>query len=132
MQRVVLVWGSLLLCSSLLLGLAQNVYWTYAAAGVLGVGLGGNLVLQLQIWPEYFGRTAIGAIIGTAQLPQGISSAVVPLLLAALLDRTRSYSALYLYLSVAGLVAIGLGLHAKVGKPDRLTRSAGGPPANVP
>jgi MFS family permease len=112
-----MLWGSILLCSSLLLAVAEGEVWAFIAAGVLGLGLGGNLVLQLQIWPEYFGRRAIGAIIGTAQLLQGVTSAIVPLLLAALLDRTGSYTALYLI--VAGLVMVGLALHATVGRPRR-------------
>jgi len=112
---VVVLWGCLLLCASLLLALAEGEIWAFVAAGVLGLGLGGNLVLQLQIWPEYFGRKAIGSIIGTGQILQGLSTAVVPLLLAALLDRTGSYTALYLI--VAGLVSVGLTLHLIVGKP---------------
>lgn len=116
------VWGSILLCSSLLLALGQGELWAYIAAGVLGLGLGGNLLLLLQVWPEYFGRTAIGTIIGTAQLLQGTTSAIVPLLLAALLDNTGSYQTLYLI--VAGLVLAGLSLHLMVGKPRRPERAA--------
>lgn len=112
-----LLWGSLLLCSSVLLALAEGEVWAFIAAGVLGLGLGGNLVLQLQIWPEYFGRTAVGTIVGTGHLLQGLTSAIVPLLLAALLDHTGSYTALYLI--VSGLVLLGLALHAIVGKPRR-------------
>ena len=111
------LWGSLLLTSSLLLAFARGEVWAYIAAGVLGLGLGGNLVLQLQVWPEYFGRLAIGTIIGTAQLVQGVTSASVPLLLAALLDQTGSYTLVYLI--VAGLVMAGLLLHLVVGKPRR-------------
>jgi MFS transporter, OFA family, oxalate/formate antiporter len=117
-----ILWGSILLCSSLLLALAQSELWAFIAAGVLGLGLGGNLLLLLQVWPEYFGRTAIGTIIGTAQLLQGTTSAIVPLLLAALLDHTGSYRLLYLI--VAGLVLVGLSLHAMVGKPRRPVRVA--------
>jgi len=116
------VWGSILLCSSLLLATAQGEVWAYIAAGVLGLGLGGNLLLLLQVWPEYFGRTAIGAIIGTAQLLQGTTSAIVPLALAALLDHTGSYQMLYLIL--AALVMVGLSLHIVVGKPRRPARSS--------
>jgi hypothetical protein len=90
---------------------------------VLGLGLGGNLVLQLQVWPEYFGRKEIGAIIGTAQLLQGLSNALVPLALAALIDQTGSYTTLYLI--VAGLVSIGLALHVIVGRPRRPLAIAG-------
>jgi MFS family permease len=111
------LWGSLLLASSLLLAVARGEVWAYVAAAVLGLGLGGNLVLQLQVWPEYFGRLAIGTIIGTAQLVQGVTSATVPLLLAALLDRTGSYTTVYLI--VAALVFVGLLLHLVVGRPRR-------------
>jgi MFS family permease len=116
-QKMLLVWGGLLLCASLLLATAQGEIWAYVAAAVLGLGLGGNLVLQLQVWPEYFGRTAVGSIIGTAQLLQGMTSAIVPLLLAALLDHTGSYTLLYLI--VSGFVVAGLALHASVGRPRR-------------
>jgi sugar phosphate permease len=114
------VWGSLLLCASLMLALAEGEVWAFIAAGVLGLGLGGNLVLQLQMWPDYFGRTAIGTIIGTAQLLQGLTSAAGPLVLAALLDQTGSYRALYFI--VAALVLIGLLMHLMVGRPQRRSR----------
>lgn len=111
------LWGAILLCSSLLLALVEGEAWAFVAAGVLGLGLGGNLILQLQVWPEYFGRSAIGTIIGTAQMLQGTTSAVVPLLLAVLLDHTGSYTTLYLI--VAALVCAGVALHVLVGKPRR-------------
>ena len=121
----VLLWGSILLCASLLLALGEGEVWSYIAAGVLGLGLGGNLVLQLQIWPEYFGRTAVGTIIGTAQLLQGTTNAIGPLLLAALLDQTGSYRALYLI--VSALVLAGLSIHLVVGRPRRPRRAVAVP-----
>ncbi len=116
-RRVVLLWASLLLCATLLLAAAEGQVWVYLADVVLGLGLGGNLVLQLQIWPEHFGRKSLGTIIGTSQGLQGVTSATVPLLFAAMLDRTGSYTTLYLV--VAGCVACGLALHVLVGKPKR-------------
>lgn len=121
-RRVVLLWGVLLLSATLLLAFAQSVVWAYVAAVVLGLGFGGNLVLQLQIWPEYFGRTAVGTITGMSQALQGLSSATVPLLLAGLVDRTGSYTVLFFI--VSGLVLSGLTLHAMVGKPRRPARSS--------
>jgi MFS family permease len=114
---MLVLWGCLLLTSTILLALAEGEIFAFIAAGVLGLGLGGNLVLQLQVWPEYFGRTAIGTIIGFGHLLQGITSATVPLLMAALLDRTGSYT--LLYTAVSGFVLVGLVLHIIVGKPRR-------------
>jgi MFS family permease len=121
------LWGGIHLSASLMLALTEGEAWAFIAVAILGLGLGGNLLLQLQLWPEYFGRTSIGTIIGTAQVLQGTSSAVAPLLLAALLDQTGDYRQLYLI--VAGLVAIGLCLHLIVGKPVRPERPVSSPVA---
>jgi MFS family permease len=108
-------WGGMLLASSITFGLAHGEFWSFVAAATLGVAIGGNLVLHLQIWPEYFGRKAVGSIIGTAQMVQGINQAVVPLGLAWLLDATSSFSVMYL--TLGAFVAVGLVLLTKVGRP---------------
>jgi MFS family permease len=116
-QRVLVLWGGMLLTSTITFGVAQGEFWAFVAGAVLGVAIGGNLVLHLQIWPEYFGRKAVGAITGTAQMVQGVSQAVIPLGLASLLDLTGSYSVMYLTLSA--FVFAGLVLLVKVGRPRR-------------
>lgn len=126
---VLVLWGCLLLVSSLLFGLAQEGVWAMAAVVVLGCALGGNLVLILQVWPEYFGRTAVGAIIGTAQMVQGMAQAFGPLALASLLDATGSYSALYL--TLAGLAVAGVVCLTAAGKPRRPTPVVGSAAAPV-
>jgi hypothetical protein len=82
---------SRLTLSAVCLCLAVSPLLAYVGAAVLGLAVCGNLVLQLQIWPEYFGRAAVGTIIGIGQLLQGITIAVIPLALAAVLDRIGSY-----------------------------------------
>jgi sugar phosphate permease len=114
---LIILWGCILLSATILLALAQGEVWAYIAAAVLGLGLGGNLILQLQVWPEYFGRLAAGTIIGTGQLVQGVTAATVPLALAARLDHTGDYTELYLI--VSAFVCAGLGLHLFVGRPQR-------------
>lgn len=116
-RRVLVLWGCMLFASSVTFGLARGPFWSLVAAATLGLAIGGNLVLHLQIWPEYFGRKAVGAIIGTAQMVQGISQAVIPLGLAWLLDVTGSFSTLYLTLAV--FVLAGVVTLAKVGRPAR-------------
>jgi MFS family permease len=119
---LLVVWGSIMLCGTLSLAFAQGEIWALLAAAILGTALGGNLVLQLQVWPEYFGRTALGTIIGTGSIMQGITASTVPLLLAVLLDHTGNYTLLYLITS--GFVLCGLALHTIVGKPKRPRRPA--------
>lgn len=48
---------------------------------------------------------------------QGVAQGIGPLLLDALLDATDSYSALYLVM--AALALVGVGLLAKAGRPVR-------------
>ncbi|MCX6021671.1 MAG: MFS transporter, partial [Chloroflexi bacterium] len=122
MQRVVLLWAALLLGSTLFLSMARGEAMAYAAAAFIGLAWGGNLVVQLQIWPEFFGRTAVGAITGVAQLLSGLGAAGGPLLGAVLLDATGSYR--MLYYSVAGIVLVGFLVQLMVGRPQRRARSA--------
>jgi MFS family permease len=119
---LLVLWGGLMFCATLLLSFARGEVWSYLAAGLLGFSLGGNLILQLQVWPEYFGRVAAGTIIGLGSLLQGVTGAVVPLLLAMFLDHTGSYSTLYLI--VSGCVLCGLALHLIVGRPRRAVQTA--------
>jgi MFS family permease len=121
---LLVIWGSLMFGGTLSLALARGEIWALLAAALLGTALGGNLVLQLQVWPEYFGRAELGTIIGTGSMVQGVTAASVPLLLALLLDRTGSYTLLFLI--TAGGVLSGLALHVVVGKPRHPRRAMAG------
>lgn len=116
-QRALLLWGCLLLTSALLLSIAHGEVAGYVASGFLGLAMGGNLVLQLLIWPEYFGRRAVGAISGVGHLLGGTLGAGGPLVAAALLDLTGSY--FWLYVFMAGAVLAGLVLQLAVGRPRK-------------
>ncbi len=120
MRWLLVVWGSIMFCGTMSLAFAQGEIWALVSAAILGTALGGNLVLQLQVWPEYFGRTALGTILGTGSIMQGITAASVPLLLAVLLDNTGNFTLLYLITS--GFVLLGLVIHIVVGKPRRPSR----------
>ncbi len=127
-QRALMLWGGLLTLSALLLAVAHGEVAGYLASGFLGLAMGANLVLQLLVWPEYFGRRAVGAISGVAHLLGGLAGAAGPVAAAALVDLTGDYT--LLYLSMAGVVLAGLILQLAVGRPEktgprlpRLTRS---------
>lgn len=121
-QRVTLLWGALMLGGDLALNGGHTELTAYLFSAVLGLAMGGNLVIQLQIWPEYFGRKAVGAITGTAQIFMGVASAGGPVLGAAVLDATGSYMLLFLVLAACAFV--GVVLLVLVGRPRRPARQA--------
>ena len=67
------------------------------------MGLGGGLVMVLffSVWPRIYGRRHLGRIQGVAQAMTVLASAVGPLLLAATVERTGTYEAMFYVLAVA-------------------------------
>ena len=121
-RTAIFLWGGLLFCSTIAMLVVQDETGAFLMSAFFGVAMGGNMVLHLQIWPEYFGRGAVGAISGTAQIFSGGVAAVGPLLGAALLDATGDFTPVYL--GTAGVVLAGMLLMAVAGKPVRRARAA--------
>ena len=73
------------------------------------MGLGGGLVMVLffSVWPRIYGRRQLGRIQGVAQAMTVLASAVGPLLLAACVEMTGSYSAMfYVLAATVGVCAV--------------------------
>ena len=119
-QKVMWLWSGLLILACVFLSLARNEVSAYLASAFLGLAMGGNLVLQLQVWPEYFGRRAVGAVSGTAHLLMGATGAGGPFVGAMFIDATHDYT--LLYLGLAGICALGLSLQFMIGRPHRPPR----------
>jgi MFS family permease len=66
------------------------------------MGLGGGLVMVLffSVWPRVYGRRQLGRIQGVAQAMTVLASAVGPLLLAACVELTGSYRAMFYILAL--------------------------------
>lgn len=80
-----------------------------AMAWAVMMGLGGGLVMVLffSVWARAYGRRQLGRIQGVAQAMTVLASAVGPLLLAACVEMTGSYAAMFYLLGAAvGLVAV--------------------------
>jgi len=82
------------------LGLAASVIFIMlansfpAALGSMlfyGAFVGGIIVLQAMVWPDYFGRLALGTIQGYAEFFRVIGAAGGPLLAGIIYDTTGSY-----------------------------------------
>lgn len=88
---------------------AQPMAMVWAACMGLGGGL--MMVLFFSVWPRLYGRRQLGRIQGVAQAMTVLASALGPLLLAACVEWTGSYRAVFYIL--AGAVGI-FGLAAAV------------------
>lgn len=73
-------------------------------AALMGIAGGVVTVVFFSVWAQVFGRLHLGRIQGCAQMMTVVASAVGPLLLAAALDRTGSYS--FMFFLLAACVAI--------------------------
>jgi MFS family permease len=99
---------SLTLLALGLLALPHIATLTMAMAWAVIMGLGGGLVMVLffSVWPRLYGRRQLGRIQGVAQSMTVVASAVGPLLLAACVEMTGSYAAMFYILAAAvGAVA---------------------------
>lgn len=67
----------------------------FAACAFLGLALGGFLVLQPLVWPDYFGRKHLGAITALTQFITTFPQAVGPFFAGIMFDATGSYSWVY-------------------------------------
>jgi MFS family permease len=73
----------------LMLVLPGNFALVYAA--FMGFGIGGFVGTQQLVWPSYFGRNHLGAIVGLSMPVTFSVMAIGPLLMAQSFDRTGGY-----------------------------------------
>jgi cyanate permease len=73
-------------------------------------------VLFFSVWPRVYGRRELGRIQGVAQAMTVLASAIGPLLLAACVEATGSYAAMF-YMLAAAVGVIG-GAAAVISMPE--------------
>mgnify|MGYP002641298137 CR=1 FL=1 len=97
----------------LIILLSGNVAYVYAA--MVGVGVSGLVVCQNLVWPFYFGRGSLGAIVGISRpFPIAMSSAAI-LLMSQSFDRSGGYTFALLVMGVlAALSALAMYAASKV------------------
>ena len=87
------------------LPLAHSLGLVMGIAVLLGVAGGFVMVLFFSFWAHAFGRAHLGKIQGAAQLLTVLASALGPVLLAEVYQRTGSYgSVFYLLTAVVGVL----------------------------
>lgn len=94
---------SLFMLSAGLFALPHVSTLPMALAWAAMMGLGGGLVMVLffSIWPRVYGRRQLGRIQGVAQAMTVLASAIGPLLLAACVEMTGSYEAMFYILAAS-------------------------------
>ncbi len=80
---------------------------------ILGLAIGGAAQLQAQVWPDYFGRRAVGTLVGYSALITTPAMAGGPLVAAFLYDTTGSYTFIFGLFAVFSYVAGGCFLLAR-------------------
>lgn len=94
----------LLMLGLLILPFARSMGLVMISAVVMGIAGGFVMVLFFSVWAYAFGKTHLGKIQGIAQLLTVVASAVGPLALAQVYERTGSYASIFFLL--AGIVAL--------------------------
>lgn len=109
----------LLLQALSFLGFAHSTGLTslYPAAAVFGVSYGGATTLFPAIVGDFFGRLAVGAIVGFIFALAGSTAAFGPLVAGYIYDATGQYSAAFVLSAVLNLAGLVLLLFLKKPKP---------------
>lgn len=106
-QYCYVVLGLIATAATTLIVVAPGIRMTYVSVAFLGTAAGGLLQLQLQIWPDYFGREGIGTLRGYSAPFQILGTTLGPLFAAFVHDRTGSYDrALLLYAAISAVCVV--------------------------
>jgi sugar phosphate permease len=105
LHRSLVAWGALYGLSILVYTLPSEILAIYATTVLLGIAIAGSQQLRAQTYPDYFGREAVGALVGYSSLVGTLAGAVAPLLVAVAFDATGSYDETYVVFAICCLAA---------------------------
>jgi len=116
--RLVAAVATLFQIGGILFSLAfDSTFGLFATAASVGLGAGTNAVVQIHIWPTYYGRRFVGAIRGIVVPTTLIGVGFSPPLFGFIFDSTGTYVPA-LWMGV-GLIALAAALLASAGPPRR-------------
>jgi MFS family permease len=94
----------------LLLARAQSMSEAVIAAGLIGLGLGGEADITPYLLTRYFGLRSFSTLYGLTWTAYAIAGAVGPVLMGRVFDATQSYGPLLTVLAAQTLLSGGLAL----------------------
>jgi sugar phosphate permease len=104
-KRVMILIYSIVAVSIPLIALAPSRGALFTAAFLFGIGLGGDYMIIPLMAAELFGLAVMGRLMGVILTADGVAEAVVPMGVAALRDRTGTYTNGFMVL--VALAAVG-------------------------
>jgi sugar phosphate permease len=105
-----------------LLFIASSHAALYAFALIFGIGLGGDYMIIPLMAAEIFGVKVLGRLMGVVLTADGVAEALTPLVVAAIRDRTASYSGgfvLLIALAATGALAVSFLPNRRGGAQER-------------
>ena len=99
-----------------------STFGLFATAVAVGLGAGTSAVVQIHIWPTYYGRRSVGAIRGIVVPTTLIGTGFSPPLVGFIFDSTGTYIPAF-WMGV-GLIALAAVLLASAGPPRRPVHAA--------
>jgi MFS family permease len=89
----------------------------FLGAALFGIGLGGDYMIIPLMAADLFGVKLLGRLMGVVLTADGVGEAVMPMLVAAIRDRTGSYAnGFWLLVAMAALGAIAVALLPRRGE----------------
>jgi MFS transporter, OFA family, oxalate/formate antiporter len=86
----------------------KALFLLYLSAGLFGLSYGGVIALFPALIGDYFGRIAVGAIVGFILAIAGAPAAFGPLIAGYLFDFTPSYRLAFELSAILNLLALSL------------------------
>ncbi|MSQ32004.1 MAG: MFS transporter [Dehalococcoidia bacterium] len=95
--------------------IGDSVFALFGSMVTFGVGIGGNMLLQNYLWPNYYGRKHLGAIRGTVMPATLLFASIGPPLAGYVYDSTGTYNVVW-WVGI-GLIISGAIILATTHKP---------------
>ena len=103
-----ILWGLVITGAVGSMTLVQDAPSAYGAAAFFGFAMGGSAPLSRLVWPQYYGRMAVGTISGVSQFFRSATAAAGPLVASFTYDVTGSYLGALRLFSVCCVVGVAM------------------------
>ncbi len=105
LQKTLVAWALLYGISIVAYALPTSLTAIYGATIFLGIAVAGSLQFRAQAYPDYFGRSIVGTLVGYSSAIGTLAAAVAPLMVASVFDLSGSYVGIFIVFGVCCIAA---------------------------